>query len=89
MKISLYTIDKNILYISVVPEPPNNLTVVNKTADSILLYWSVPVPMKRFPPGLVTHIIYQSEYDDGWTVGYLSTSYLSLYTLLLNLLHQL
>ncbi|KAF2881194.1 hypothetical protein ILUMI_24978 [Ignelater luminosus] len=44
--------------------PPQNLTHVNVTSDSIYLYWTVPVPMQVFPPGVEHRILYQSEYGE-------------------------
>lgn len=50
--------------------PPENLTYVNKTSESIYLYWSVPNPMQAFPPGLQHRVMYQSEYGEkNWQFG--------------------
>ncbi|XP_076178162.1 cytokine receptor domeless [Ptiloglossa arizonensis] len=47
----------------VIPAKPANLSVINKTSDSALLYWSVPFPMQNFPPGLHHRIKYQNQWD--------------------------
>ncbi|KAK2586334.1 hypothetical protein KPH14_010628 [Odynerus spinipes] len=47
----------------VVPAKPANLSVINKTSDSVLLRWSVPFPMQNFPPGLYHRITYQNQWD--------------------------
>ncbi|XP_015122629.1 cytokine receptor [Diachasma alloeum] len=50
-------------YAHVIPAKPSNLTVVNKTSDSVLLHWSVPFPMQNFPPGLHHRVTYQHQWD--------------------------
>lgn len=49
--------------LSVIPERPANLSVVNRTFDSALLHWTVPFPMQHFPPGLYHRIMYQNQWD--------------------------
>ncbi|CAB0032240.1 unnamed protein product [Trichogramma brassicae] len=48
----------------VIPARPSNLTVVNKTLNSAMLYWSVAYPMQNFPPGLHHRIAHQSQWED-------------------------
>ncbi|XP_076379609.1 cytokine receptor domeless isoform X2 [Megalopta genalis] len=54
----------------VIPAKPANLSVINKTSDSVLLHWSVPFPMQNFPPGLHHRIMYQNHWHtkDTWQV---------------------
>lgn len=57
--------------LSVIPERPANLSVVNRTFDSALLHWTVPFPMQHFPPGLYHRIMYQNQWDHqkNWQVS--------------------
>lgn len=50
-------------YANVIPGPPNDLTVIEKTTNSILLAWNIDFKMQHFPPGLVHRILYQCEFD--------------------------
>ncbi|XP_034948371.1 cytokine receptor [Chelonus insularis] len=50
-------------YAHVIPAKPEDLSVINKTSESALLYWSVPFPMQNFPPGLHHRIAYQHQWD--------------------------
>ncbi|CAD6201388.1 GSCOCT00000191001.2-RA-CDS [Cotesia congregata] len=50
-------------FANTIPAKPDNLTVVNKTTESALLYWAVPFPMQNFPPGLHHKIAYQHQWD--------------------------
>lgn len=58
-------------FANVIPEPSINLTIINKTTDSMLLSWSVPVGMRLFPPGMLHRVRYQCEFDDknSWTTA--------------------
>ncbi|XP_011502285.1 PREDICTED: cytokine receptor [Ceratosolen solmsi marchali] len=47
----------------VIPARPTNLTVVNKTLDSVMLHWSVPFPMQTFPAGLHHRVAHQNQWD--------------------------
>ncbi|KAK4871636.1 hypothetical protein RN001_015760 [Aquatica leii] len=49
--------------------PPDNLTAVNTTSESVYLRWSVPISMQAFPPGLQHRILYQSQYEKEWQLG--------------------
>ncbi|XP_008561021.1 interleukin-6 receptor subunit beta [Microplitis demolitor] len=57
-------------FANVIPAKPEHLSVINKTSNSALLYWSVPFPMEFFPPGLHHKIAYKSQLDpkDTWKV---------------------
>ncbi|KAK5639012.1 hypothetical protein RI129_011504 [Pyrocoelia pectoralis] len=46
--------------------PPENLTVINSTTESLYLRWSVPLSMHAFPPGLQHRVLYQSQYEKEW-----------------------
>ncbi|XP_053977661.1 uncharacterized protein LOC128875796 [Hylaeus volcanicus] len=50
-------------YAHIIPAKPANLSVINKTSDSALLYWNIPFPMQTFPPGLHHRIMYQNQWD--------------------------
>lgn len=62
---------------NVIPEPPYNLTIVNKTTESILLSWSVPQSMRTFPPGVTHRVRYQCEFDNKTTWTTANTTWLS------------
>lgn len=47
----------------VIPAKPFNLTLINKTSDSALLYWELPFPMATFPVGVHHKIMYQHQWD--------------------------
>lgn len=48
---------------SVIPAKPYNLTLINKTSESALLYWELPFPMATFPVGVHHRIMYQHQWD--------------------------
>lgn len=45
-----------------------NLSLINRTSESVCLQWGVPFPMQIFPPGLIHKVRYQSQWDtrDHW-----------------------
>lgn len=47
----------------VIPGKPENLKVINKTAYSAYLEWSLPYPMPNFPPGLVQRVEYLPQWE--------------------------
>ncbi|KAF5285699.1 hypothetical protein FQA39_LY16505 [Lamprigera yunnana] len=49
--------------------PPENLTEVSSTSESVYLQWSVPSSMQAFSPGLQQRVLYQSEYDKQWRLA--------------------
>lgn len=53
---------------NVVPSPPINLRVLDKSAHSVTITWSPQLPMDIFPPGIVHRVAYQSMWDnnDKW-----------------------
>lgn len=53
----------------VIPSPPINLKVDEKTAHSVSITWEPQLPMEIFPAGLLHHVEYQSMWDknDEWT----------------------
>jgi len=69
-----------ILLFLVIPARPENLTVVNKTLDSVLLYWNVPFPLQNFPPGLEHKIMYENQWDPHktWSVRLLIDLFITL-----------
>ncbi|KAF2896650.1 hypothetical protein ILUMI_09524 [Ignelater luminosus] len=57
-------------YEHVVPNPPVELTHVNKTSESIYLRWFIPLEMQTYPVGLQHRIMYRSEYGrEEWQVA--------------------
>ncbi|XP_012522473.1 uncharacterized protein LOC105828601 [Monomorium pharaonis] len=50
-------------YANVIPKPPANLTLLNKTSESAFLYWSLPFPMETFPVGVHHKIMYQHQWN--------------------------
>lgn len=51
----------------VIPNKPEQLTVVQKTAHSVALNWTIPSSLVSFPKGLGHRIWYKSEFDQtGW-----------------------
>ncbi|XP_011874868.1 PREDICTED: cytokine receptor [Vollenhovia emeryi] len=50
-------------YPNVIPAKPYNLTLINKTSESALLYWELPFPMATFPVGVHHKIMYQHQWD--------------------------
>lgn len=50
----------------VLPSPPVNLKVLNKTAHSVTISWEPMLPMQVFPGGLVHKVEYQSMYKNVW-----------------------
>ncbi|XP_039307357.1 uncharacterized protein LOC105199782 isoform X2 [Solenopsis invicta] len=50
-------------YPNVIPKPPANLTLINKTSESAYLYWQLPFPMETFPVGVHHKIMYQHQWN--------------------------
>ncbi|RZC42750.1 fn3 and/or zf-C2HC 2 domain containing protein, partial [Asbolus verrucosus] len=60
----------NLVFPTVLPEPPENLTVISTTSSSVYLRWQLPESMQIFTPGVHHRIFYQSEYDGKqWSFG--------------------
>lgn len=51
------------IYFSVIPAKPANLSIVSKTIDSAMIHWTIPFPMVNFPVGLCHRIAYQHQWD--------------------------
>lgn len=62
-------------YANVIPAKPQNLTVLNKTLDSAMLYWTIPFPLETFPPGVYHRIMYENQWDgqNTWKVINITT----------------
>ncbi|KAF2899049.1 hypothetical protein ILUMI_07129 [Ignelater luminosus] len=71
------TVKKNIFHFAhVIPNPPDGLTFVNTTSESIYLRWTIPTAMKYFRTGLKHRIMYRSEYEQqNWQIGGIVFSY--------------
>lgn len=61
-------------FFPVIPAKPQNLTVLNKTLDSAMLYWTIPFPLETFPPGVYHRIMYENQWDgqNTWKVRSMS-----------------
>lgn len=55
-------------YANVLPNKPDNLTVISKTSSSAEIYWAVPFPLQQFPPGIHHRIMYQHQWSKNWTI---------------------
>ncbi|KAK6620371.1 hypothetical protein RUM44_006772 [Polyplax serrata] len=51
-------------YAHVIPNKPENVTVVNKTIGSAVIGWNIPYPLFHFPPGLRLKIQYKNKWED-------------------------